>query len=120
MSKELAYALINPYTIAKSRTGGVIGRFISRTGLEMVAARMFGPSRELAERYAELIRADKDSDTDERSILADYILNSYSPDPKTGKRRRVLMLVFEGDDAVDRIAKATGHIIKARAAKAKR
>lgn len=110
MSKELAYALINPYTIAKSRTGGVIGRFISRTGLEMVAARMFGPSRELAERYAELIRADKDSDADERNILADYVLNSYSPDPKTGKRRRVLMLVFEGDDAVDRIAKATGHM----------
>ena len=61
MAKELAFALINPYTIAKSRTGGVIGRFISRTGLELVAARMFGPSRELAERYAQLIREDKDS-----------------------------------------------------------
>jgi nucleoside diphosphate kinase len=110
MAKELAFALINPYTIAKSRTGGVIGRFISRTGLEMVAARMFGPSRELAERYAQLIRESKTLDEDERSILAEYILNSYSPDPRTGKRHRVLMLVFEGEDAVARIAKATGHV----------
>ena len=110
MAKELAFALINPYTIAKSRTGGVIGRFISRTGLEMVAARMFGPSRELAERYAQLIREDKDSDADERNILADYVLGAYSPNPKTGKRHRVLMLVFEGEDAVQRISKATGHI----------
>ena len=110
MAKELAFALINPYTIAKSRTGGVIGRFISRTGLELVAARMFGPSRELAERYAQLIREDKDSASDERNILADYVLGSYSPDPKTGKRRRVLMLVFEGEGAVQRIGKATGHL----------
>lgn len=110
MAKELAFALINPYTIAKSRTGGVIGRFISRTGLELVAARMFGPSRELAERYAQLIREDKDSNVDERNILADYVLNSYSPDPKTGKRQRVLMLAFEGEDAVQRMAKATGHV----------
>ena len=43
MATELAFALINPYSIAKSRTGGIIGRFISRTGLELVAARMFGP-----------------------------------------------------------------------------
>ena len=43
MSSELAFVLINPYTIAKSRTGGVIGRFMSRTGLDLVAARMFAP-----------------------------------------------------------------------------
>ena len=37
MASELAFVLINPYTIAKSRTGGVIGRFMSRTGLDLVA-----------------------------------------------------------------------------------
>ena len=110
MAKELAFALINPYTIAKSRTGGVIGRFISRTGLELVAARMFGPSRELVERYAQLIREDRDSNEDERNILADYVLHSYMPDPATGQRHRVLMLLFEGDDAVERIGKAAGHV----------
>ena len=57
MAEELAFTLINPYTIGKSRTGNVISRFLSRTGMELVAARMFGPGRELAERYAELTRS---------------------------------------------------------------
>ena len=46
MATELAFALINPYTISKSRTGGVIGRLLTRTGLELVAARLFGPSQD--------------------------------------------------------------------------
>ena len=49
MAKELAFVLINPYTIAKSRTGGVIARVISRTDAKLVGARMFGPSQELVE-----------------------------------------------------------------------
>lgn len=110
MAKELAFALINPYTIAKSRTGGVIGRFMSRTGLELVAARMFGPSRELAEKYAALLRADKATDEEERNTLADYVLRNYAPEAGTGKRRRVLMIVFEGEDACQKVCKAAGHV----------
>ena len=52
MAKELAYVLINPYTIRKSRTGGVIARYLSRTDLRLVGARMFGPSQQLAAEYA--------------------------------------------------------------------
>ena len=110
MSKELAFALINPYTIAKSRTGGAIGRLMSRTGLDLVGARMFGPSRELVEQYAACIRSDKDLDMVERQLLSDYVLGAYLPDVRSGRRRRVLMLLFEGEDAVQKISKATGHI----------
>lgn len=110
MAKELAFVLINPYTISKSRTGGVIGRFISRTGLELVAARMFGPSRELVERYAELLRSDTEVEPNIRDILAEYVLRNYGPDPKTGRPRRVLMLLFEGEDAVATISNVTGNI----------
>ena len=110
MAKELAFALINPYTIAKSRTGGVIARFFSRTGLELVAARMFGPCRELAERFAALVREDPETDPGFADLLADYVLRSYSPDPATGRRRRVMMLLFEGEDAIAKVDKATGRI----------
>ncbi|HBA86133.1 MAG TPA: nucleoside-diphosphate kinase [Verrucomicrobia bacterium] len=112
MANELAFALINPYTIAKSRTGGVIGRFISRTGLEMVDARMFGPSAELAQSYAELLRQDPDIDPFVRNMLADYVLRCYSPDPKTGRRRRVMMLLFEGPDAIQKIKDVAGPITR--------
>ena len=110
MAKELAFVLINPYTVAKSRTGGVIARYISRTGLDFVAARMFAPHAELAHAYAELIRNDPDVDPVVRSLLADYVERQYGPDPATGSRRRVMMLLFEGENAIQAVKDVTGPI----------
>ncbi|MGD9874519.1 MAG: nucleoside-diphosphate kinase [Kiritimatiellia bacterium] len=109
MAKELAFVLINPYTIGKSRTGGVIGRYI-RTGLDLVGARIFGPSRALTEKYAAMIREDQEVDEDQRDIIADYVLRTYMPDSKNNRRHRVFMLLFEGDNAIDRIREATGKV----------
>ena len=44
-TEELSYAIVTPYSMRKSRTGGILARLISRTGLDLVAARMFVPSR---------------------------------------------------------------------------
>jgi nucleoside diphosphate kinase len=52
MAVELSYVLLTPYSIRKSRTGGIVSRLLSRTGLELVAARLFSPSAELVEKYA--------------------------------------------------------------------
>jgi nucleoside diphosphate kinase len=110
MAKELAFVLINPYTVAKSRTGGVIARYISRTGLDFVAVRMFAPNEELAHAYAELIRNDSDVDPIVRPLLADYVEREYGPDPVTGRRKRVMMLLFEGEEAIQRVKDVTGPI----------
>ena len=37
MAEELSYVLVTPYSIRKSRTGGIVARLISRTGLDLVA-----------------------------------------------------------------------------------
>ncbi len=111
MAKELAFALLNPYTLQKSRTGGVIGRLIVRTGMDPVASRMFGPSKELAEQFADLIRRHSNQDEHDAKIgelLADYILTNYTPDPASGKRSRVMMLLFEGEDAIEKVNQAVG------------
>jgi nucleoside diphosphate kinase len=108
MGRELAFVLINPYTIAKSRTGGVIARVLGRTDLNVVAARMFGPSRELAEKYAALARHGDWEQKATTGLIADYILRAYTPDPATGKPRRVMLLLFEGEDAVAKIWRVTG------------
>ncbi len=110
MAKELAFVLINPYTVAKSRTGGVIARYISRTGLDFVAARMFAPSAELANAYAAQIRNDAEIDAAIRPFLADYVAREYGPDPVTGQRRRVMMLLFEGENAIQLVKDVTGPI----------
>jgi len=110
MSKELAFVLINPYTIAKSRTGGVIGRCIGRTDLNFVAVRMFSPSAGLVKAYADSIRrrGTADSDPEIANMLADYVLRSYAPDSATGRPRRVMLLLFEGERAVEKIWRVAG------------
>ncbi len=108
MAQELAFALINPYIIAKSRTGGVIARFMNRTRLNLVAARMFGPSRELADAYADLILSNTEREPELNQLFADYIRRWYAPDKANGRPHRVMMLLFTGDDAVDKIKAAAG------------
>lgn len=107
MARELAFALINPYTIAKSRTGGVIARFIARTQLDLVGARMFGPSQKLATEYADLLASNAHI-SPTYQLLADYVRRHYGPNQQTGKRRRVMMLLFEGENAVEKVSRVTG------------
>jgi nucleoside diphosphate kinase len=110
MARELAFTLINPYTISKSRTGGVIGRLISRTGLELVAARMFGPSSELVTRYADSLLTSNQNEPEFARLLSEYVRKSYAPDPITDRPRRVILLLFEGENAIQKVREATGHL----------
>jgi len=107
MSKELGYVLITPYTLRKSRTGGVLGRLLSRTGLNLVASRMFGPSPELVQRYAELIGTNDEIWPEIRELLSDYIEREFAP-TADGQCHRVLMLLFEGENAVSKLRDAVG------------
>lgn len=108
MAKELGFVLITPHSLRKSRTGGIIGRFSRIEGLEFVAARMFGPSLELVERYAELVRIHPDVSPDIQEMLSDYVLRAFAPETDTGRRHRTLILFFEGDNAIRKIHDAAG------------
>jgi nucleoside diphosphate kinase len=111
MSQQLAYVIITPYSLYKSRTGGILARLITRTSLEIVAARMFSPSPALVQEYSNLIVSGNDpQDRRIQEMIRDYILKNLAPDPKTGKRRRVLMLIFRGEDAVRKIRSVVGNI----------
>src|SRR3954463_15341399 len=111
MSQELAYVIITPYTLYKSRTGGILARLITRTGLELVGARMFGPSAELVQQYSEAIDSANDpQDRRIQELIRDYILQNLSPDPKTKRCRRAMMLLFQGDDAVRKVRSVIGNI----------
>lgn len=107
MSKELGYVLVTPYTLRKSRTGGVLGRLLSSTGLDLVAARMFGPSTELVERYAGIVRDSEEVWPEIRDLLSEYIERELAPDTD-GQCHRVLMLLFEGENAVRKLRDAVG------------
>ncbi len=116
MAEELSYVLVTPYSIRKSRTGGILSRLISRTGLDLVAARMYSPSKELAEKYAANLVSNEDPDPAHRTMqeqIKQYALKNLSPNA-AGSQPRVLFLVFKGEDAVQKIRLAVGNIMNER------
>ena len=111
MAEQLAYVIITPYSLQKSRTGGILSRLIARTGLELVGARMFAPSPDLVKEYSDkTISANDPQDRRIQELIYNYILQNFSPDPKTGRRRRVMMLLFQGEDAVRKTRSVIGNI----------
>src|SRR5437588_2282241 len=94
--EELSYAIITPYSMRKSRTGGIIARLISRTGLDLVAARMFAPSKALVERYIRTIVTETDPrHRSTQELIRDYALKNFTGE-HNGQRARVLCLVLRG------------------------
>ncbi len=106
---ELAYALVTPYTIRKSRTGAILARMLARTSNQLIAMQMIAPTTEVTEAFAASIRPG-DSEDDEfcRSLIRDYIRTSFGPDPETGRRQRALLLVFQGENAHTELSRITG------------
>ena len=77
----------------------------------MVAARMFAPSAELVQQYSDVIVSAADSqDRRVQELIRDYILRNLAPDPKTQRPRRVMMLLFKGEEAVRKVRSVIGNI----------
>lgn len=115
MTQQLAYVIVTPHSLQKSRTGGIISRLIARTGLDLVAARMFAPGEELTRQFAEATAASSDpGDRQIQGLVHDYILENVGPDKATGRRRRVMMLLFQGEEAIRKILSVAGHITPGR------
>src|SRR6476619_4124550 len=111
MAEQLAYAIITPYSLHKSRSGGILSRLLSRTGLELTGARMFAPGAELAKKYSEAtISANDPQDRRIQELIYNYILQNLAPDPKTGRRRRVMVLLINGEAAARRTRSVVGNI----------
>jgi nucleoside diphosphate kinase len=111
---ELSYVLITPYSLRKSRTGGIISRLLSRSGLELAGACMFAPSRELVEEFAAASVTTDERHRPTQELLRDYILKKFSPDANN-VRQRLLLLVLKGENAVLKTRAVTGRIVHERA-----
>src|SRR5205809_4663776 len=113
-TEELSYAIVTPYSMRKSRTGGIIARLISRTGLDLVTARMFAPGAELTKRYADTIVTETDPrHRATQELIRDYVLKDFTG-KINGQKSRVMFLVFRGEDAVEKVHRTIGHIVHER------
>lgn len=114
MSEELSYVLITPYSIRKSRTGGIIGRLLSRSGLELVGGALLSPSQALVEEFAATTITDEgERHRRTQELIRDYILENLAPD-ENGVARRALLLILRGPDAVLKTRTVVGHIVNER------
>jgi nucleoside diphosphate kinase len=113
-TEQLAYVIVTPYSMRKSRTGGIVGRLISRTGLDLVGGRMFAPGEELTRRYADTIVTETDArHRATQQLIREYALKNFTGGGN-GQRPRILFLIFRGPDAVERIHSVVGHIVHER------
>jgi nucleoside diphosphate kinase len=106
MSKCLSYVLVTPYTVAKSRTGGVISRLLSRTTLDLVGAQIFALDQDFANRYSDSLR--KRAPTDQLALLADYVKQHLGP--ADGRPHRSLLLLFRGENPCEQLLNICGHL----------
>jgi len=106
MSIGLSYVLVTPYTVAKSRTGGVLSRLLSRTDLELAGAQIFAPDAEFAEKYAVSLR--ERAPQNQLVLLADYVKQYLGP--SGGRPHRTLLLLFKGEDPCEQLLNACGHL----------
>jgi nucleoside diphosphate kinase len=101
----LSYVLVTPYTIAKSRTGGVIARLLSRLDLELAGAQMIAPDEEFVGKFTASLRGEVPSDV---SLLADYAAVNMAP--SGGRRHRSLLLLFQGDNPCEKLTAICGRL----------
>ncbi len=100
MVVELAYAMITPYSLLKSRTGGIIGRLLSQANLQFVGARMYAPSDAFVDGFRETIEAENLA-ASVKETLAGYVDEDLRATNPFGISNRVVVLLFEGEDAVN-------------------
>lgn len=107
MEEKLSYVLVTPYTVAKSRTGGVIARLLSRLDLELIGAQMVAFDEAFTKKYANCLRDQVDPNNPRAArMLADYVENNLGP--SMGRRHRSLLLIFRGIDPCHKLSDICG------------
>jgi nucleoside diphosphate kinase len=102
---SISYVLVTPYTIVKSRTGGILARLLARSNLELIGAQIITPDETFVEKYAEALRRQAAPNP---SLLADYAERNLAP--KNGKRPRSMFLLFRGEDVHRKLTEICGHL----------
>jgi nucleoside diphosphate kinase len=99
VNDQLAYALITPHSLYKSRTGGIIGRLLAHARLELVAARMYVFSDAFVDAYQKII-CPPGTDAAVEAAWHKYLDESFRPKNPWGYLPRCMLLLFRGPNAV--------------------
>ncbi|NOZ63715.1 MAG: hypothetical protein GXO71_02000 [Caldiserica bacterium] len=103
VKEELALVLITEKSLEKSLTGSIIKEIFSGgvKPLELIEVRMFAPSEKLIKEYIELII--------QRSFR-EYLYREYIAKNKGPIKKRMMLLLLRGEDAISQIRGVVGPI----------
>lgn len=102
MGDELTYALITPYSLLKSRTGGILGRLLSLINLEFIGVTMFAPSDSFVDKYCATIE-EQDMKPAWKKVMIDYVNNTFRKENRFGITNRTVLLFYKGPNAIQRL-----------------
>ena len=120
MAAELAYAMITPYSLHKSRTGGIIGRLLSLSRLDLVGVHMYAPSDAWVDEYLDLLKR-SDLGNPVRQQFIEYVDQNLRKSNPLGLSNRCMVLLFRGENALNHLLddvvghaspKVTGHTVR--------
>ncbi len=97
MATQNCLVLIKPDGLVKSLTGNIITT-LSETKLKIIGAKMVSVKRELAEKHYPTLKQDKPEIYED---VLKYIMGEYHT-------KRVLALVYNGEDAINKIRVLAG------------
>ena len=100
MSEELAYALITPYSLYKSRTGGIIGRLLANASWSSSPSRMFVFSDEFLDAYKKVVCAPGHGPGDRRGVAGRTSTTNLRQRTRGAILPRCMLLLFRGPNAV--------------------
>jgi nucleoside diphosphate kinase len=99
VSDELAYVMITPYSLYKSRTGGIIGRILANAKLDLVGVRMYVFSDAFLDAYKKVLCPSGTDPAVERA-WQDYLDTNLRQKNPYNLLPRCLMMLFRGPNAV--------------------
>ena len=94
MADQLSYVFITPAALRKGRTGGILGRLISRSGLELYTGRIFAPSAKTLGDFADTLAGQPKTSAHLKSLAAGS---------------QGLVIVLKGEDAAAKVASIVGN-----------
>jgi len=120
VADELAYAMITPYSLHKSRTGGIIGRLVSLSRLDLVGVHMLAPSDAWVDEYLAILER-SDLEDPAREAFIRYVDENLRRANPLGLSNRCMLLLFRGENAFEHLLRdvvgkasprVTGHTVR--------
>jgi nucleoside diphosphate kinase len=102
MADELAYVLITPYSLLKSRTGGIISRLLLLTDLEFAGARMYWPSDAFVDAYMDTVKH-QEIEPELRKHIVGYLNDYFRRKNRFNISNRTFLLLFRGENAIEKL-----------------